>query len=106
MRKPSPAQQGMMSLSDPARIQEVLTAAGFIDVTATSVEGAVDWGREAGEAVDFFFAMGPVRFNLEGVHEEVAEKARAQVKAALQPYATPEGVRLRGAVWLATATRP
>ncbi|MGH3310033.1 MAG: class I SAM-dependent methyltransferase, partial [Streptomyces sp.] len=106
IRQPSPAQRGMMSLSDPARIHEVLTAGGFTEVTATSVEGAVDWGRNAGDAVDFFFAMGPIRYNLEGVDAEVVEKAREQVRAALQTHETPDAVRLRGAVWLVTATRP
>ncbi|PVE13712.1 class I SAM-dependent methyltransferase [Streptomyces scopuliridis] len=106
IRQPSPAQRGMVSLSDPARIHEVLTTAGFTEVTVTSVEGSVDWGRTADEAVDFYFAMGPVRFNLDGVHEEVVGDARERVREALRPYETPDGVRLRGAVWLATATRP
>lgn len=106
MRQPSPAQRGMMSLSDPAQVREVLTAAGFDEVTVTPLAGPVDWGRNADEAVDFYFAMGPVRFNLAGLPEETVRTARDQVRASLLPYETPEGVRLRGAVWLVTATRP
>jgi ubiquinone/menaquinone biosynthesis C-methylase UbiE len=106
IKQPSPAQRGMMSLSDPARIQEVLTAAGFSDVKALPVEGPVDWGRTADEAVDFYFAMGPVRFNLDGVSEEIVREARERVRASLLAYETPEGVRLRGSVRLVTATRP
>ncbi|MEV6425783.1 class I SAM-dependent methyltransferase [Streptomyces sp. NPDC051662] len=104
--RPSPAQRGMVSLSDPARVHEVLTAAGFTGVRVDAVEGLVDWGRDADEAVDFYFAMGPVRFNLDGLDEKVVSDARERVRAALRPYETPDGVRVRGAVWLATATRP
>ncbi|WP_030544316.1 class I SAM-dependent methyltransferase [Streptomyces albus] len=106
LAQPSPAQRGMMSLSDPARVREVLTAAGFAGVTVTSVEGPVNWGRNADEAVDFYFTMGPVRHNLEKKPEETVREARDRVRAALRPYETPDGVRLRGAVWLAAATRP
>ncbi|MFF2778528.1 class I SAM-dependent methyltransferase [Streptomyces sp. NPDC058052] len=106
MRESSPAARGMMSLSDPAHVHEVLTAAGFADVTTTSVEGPVHWGRDAGDAADFFFAMSPVRFNLDSLPEQVTAQAREQVTAALRRYETPEGVRLRGAVWLVTAARP
>ncbi|MEV4976619.1 class I SAM-dependent methyltransferase [Streptomyces scopuliridis] len=106
MREPSPAARGMMSLSDPARVHEVLTAAGFAEVTTTSVAGPVHWGRDADDAAGFFFAMSPVRFNLDSVPEQVTARAREQVTTALRRYETPEGVRLRGAVWLVAATRP
>ncbi len=106
LKQPSPAQRGMMSLSDPARVQEVLTAAGFTEVAVEPVQGPVHWGRTADEAVDFYFAMGPVRFNLEEVPQGIVQEARDRVRAALLPYESPEGVLLRGAVWLVTAVRP
>ncbi|MGW6535506.1 class I SAM-dependent methyltransferase [Streptomyces sp. NPDC055051] len=106
MREPSPAARGMMSLSDPARVHEVLTAAGFADVTTTPVEGLVHWGRDAADAADFFFAMSPVRFNLDSLPAEVIAAVREEVTTALRRHETPEGVRLGGAVWLTTATRP
>lgn len=106
LKQPSPAQRGMMSLSDPGRVQEVLSAAGFTEVAVTPIQGPVDWGRTADEAVDFYFAMGPVRFNLEEVPQEIVEEARDRVRASLLPYESPDGVRLRGAVWLVTAARP
>ncbi|MGW4054619.1 class I SAM-dependent methyltransferase [Streptomyces sp. NPDC004779] len=106
MREPSPAARGMMSLSDPARIQEVLAEAGFADVTTVPVEGLVHWGRDAADAADFFFAMSPVRFNLDSLPAEVTAAVREEVTTALRRHETPEGVRLGGAVWLTTATRP
>jgi SAM-dependent methyltransferase len=106
MRGPSPAARGMGSLTDPARIQEILPAAGFADVSIAPVEVPVVWGRDADDAVDFYFATGPVRHNLAEVAPATVERVRDEVRSALREYETPEGVRLRGGIWLVTATRP
>jgi SAM-dependent methyltransferase len=106
MRGPSPAQRGMASLTDPGRIHEALTGAGFVDVTTTPVQVPVIWGRDADAAVEFYFATGPVRFNLGDVDRAVVDRVRDEVRSALRAYETPVGVRLRGAVWVVTAIRP
>jgi SAM-dependent methyltransferase len=106
MRGPSPAARGMGSLTDPARIQEILTAAGFADVSIAPVEVSVVWGRDADDAVEFYFATGPVRHNLAEVAPATVERVRDEVRSALREYETPDGVRLRGGIWLVTATRP
>jgi SAM-dependent methyltransferase len=106
MRGPSPAQRGMASLTDAARIHEVLTGAGFEDVSVEPVEVPVVWGRNADDAVEFYLATGPVRFNLVDVDTATVDRVRDEVRSALRAYETPEGVRLRGAVWVVTATRP
>jgi SAM-dependent methyltransferase len=106
MRGPSPAQRGMGSLSDPARIHEVLTAAGYTQVATTPVDVPVVWGHTADDAVDFYFSLGPVRFNLAEVDRATVERVRDEVRSALRAYETPHGVRLRGAIWVTTAVRP
>ncbi|HEY2668927.1 MAG TPA: methyltransferase domain-containing protein [Rugosimonospora sp.] len=105
MRGPSPAARGMGSLTDPARIQEILTVAGFADVSVTPVEVPVVWGRDAGDAVDFYFATGPVRHNLADVDAATVQRVRDEVRSALREYETPDGVNLAGGIWLVTATR-
>jgi SAM-dependent methyltransferase len=105
MRGPSPAQRGMASLADPDRIHQVLTAAGFTEVTTTPVEVPVIWGRSADDAVDFHFATGPVRFSLAEVDQATVDRVRDDVRSALRAYETPEGVCLRGAIWVVTAIR-
>jgi SAM-dependent methyltransferase len=106
MRGPSPAARGMGSLTNPARIQEILIAAGFADVSIAPVEVPVVWGRDADDAVDFYFATGPVRYNLAGVAPSTVERVRGEVRWALREYATPQGVCLRGGIWLVTAIQP
>jgi SAM-dependent methyltransferase len=106
MRGPSPAARGMGSLTDPARIHEILTAAGFADASITPVEVPVVWGRDADDAVEFYFGTGPVRYNLAEVAPATVERVRDEVRSALREYETPRGVCLRGGIWLVTATRP
>ncbi|WP_433179854.1 class I SAM-dependent methyltransferase [Actinoallomurus sp. CA-150999] len=106
MRGPSPAARGMGSLVDPARIHEVLGAAGFADVSVTGVEAPMDYGSDATDAAEFILGQGPVRFNLEGVEPAVVERTREELRAGLSAYATAEGIRIPGAVWLVSAVRP
>ncbi|HEV7932875.1 MAG TPA: class I SAM-dependent methyltransferase [Actinomadura sp.] len=106
MRGPSPAQRGMGSLTDPARIHEVVVGAGFEEVSVQPVEVPVVWGRDAADAMEFYFATGPVRFNLADVDPVALARVRDEVRSALRPYETADGVRLSGGVWVVTATRP
>ncbi|MEV4753537.1 methyltransferase domain-containing protein [Micromonospora sp. NPDC049559] len=106
MRAPSPAARGMGSLADPDRVTEILDAAGFADVSVTLVPVPVVWGRDAADAVDFYFGTGPVRHNLADVDEATRARVRDEVREALRAYESPDGVRLMGSIWLVTAVRP
>lgn len=93
------AQIAMASLSDPTRIREVLQR--YTDYEKVAVEPvAVEtvWGRDAADAVDFLLSRR--------TGTSVAADTRAALEDSLRPYETERGVRLRGAVWLVTATRP
>jgi SAM-dependent methyltransferase len=105
MRAPSPASRGMGSLVDPARIREVLEAAGFDGIRVEPVTAPMDYGRDAADAAEFILGQGPVRTNLAGLDPGVVERTREQLTEGLEAYETPEGVRIRGAVWLVDATR-
>lgn len=89
------AQVAMASLSDPARIREVLR--GYEQVTVTPVETETVWGRDASDAVGFILSRTPGR--------AIAGDTRRALGDALRPYETDRGVRLRAAVWLVTARR-
>jgi len=105
MRAPSPASRGMGSLVDPARIREVLDAAGFTGIRVEPVTAPMDYGRDAADAAAFILGQGPVRTNLAGLDPDVVERTRAHLEEGLEAYETPEGVRIPGAVWLVDAIR-
>ena len=102
----APGAPGMFSLAEPAHIGEVLTSAGFDEVTPTPAEAPMLFGRDAADAAAFLMNSGPIRFILDQVDQTTAERARDAVTAALQSYEGPDGVRLRGAAWVVSATRP
>ncbi len=106
LRAPSPASRGMGSLTEPARIRQVLDAAGFAGTRVEPVTAPMDYGRDAADAAEFILGQGPVRSNLAGLEPGIVERTREELRKGLEAFETPEGVRISGAVWLVSATRP
>ncbi|MGP4029563.1 class I SAM-dependent methyltransferase [Actinomadura sp. 3N407] len=104
LREASPAATGMGSLLDPARIRDVLAAAGFTDIDVAPVEAPMTFGAGTGDAVDFLFAMGPTRYNLRDVEAATVARIRGEVQDALTEFETADGVRIPGSVWVVTAS--
>ncbi|GAA3968534.1 class I SAM-dependent methyltransferase [Actinomadura viridis] len=105
---PTPTGQdgsGPTSFSDPARIEEVLGAAGFRGVGCERVEADQLWGRDLADAAAFLGAWGPVKYHLGLVGPEAAARAREALTESLARFERPGGVRLRGTAWLVTAAR-
>jgi SAM-dependent methyltransferase len=97
---------GMFSLADPARIDEVLTRAGFAGVTPTPIDFPMLFGRDAADAAGFLLGSGPVRDLLAQADQRTVARVTDRLTAVLRPYQEPGGVRLGGAAWLVSATRP
>ncbi|MEU9115294.1 class I SAM-dependent methyltransferase [Streptomyces sp. NPDC048483] len=100
-----PGTPGMFSLADPERIREVLSAAGFTDITANRATGYGTWGRDAGDAAALLLDSGPGRHLTGQVAPEVQDRARTALTDALRGHEDGDGVRLRGTGWLVTAGR-
>ncbi|MFC7616533.1 class I SAM-dependent methyltransferase [Actinokineospora soli] len=96
--------EGPTSFGDPARVSEVLTAAGFADVVCEHVEADQVWGADAEDAAGFMAAWGPVKHHMDLAGPEAAERARTALAEVLTRFAGPDGVRTRGTAWLVTAT--
>jgi ubiquinone/menaquinone biosynthesis C-methylase UbiE len=105
LREASPAARGMHSLLEPARIQQVLDAAGFSDIDVAPLSAPVVFGANAHDAVDFIFAMSPTRYNLRDVDQATITRIRADVTDTLTEFETSDGVSIPGSVWLVTASR-
>ncbi|WP_406346005.1 class I SAM-dependent methyltransferase [Streptomyces sp. NBC_00648] len=102
-----PGLPGMFSLADPARIREVLTAAGFTAVTVTEAQVYGTWGSGARDAADFLLGTGPGSHLMTQVDEATRARARRTLEEWLHAHETPDGtVRLRSTSWLVTADRP
>jgi len=74
-------------------------------VVCTRVEADQVWGSDVPDAARFIGDWGPVRHHLGMVDDATAAKAKEALTAALEPFAGPDAVRLRGAAWLVTGRR-
>jgi SAM-dependent methyltransferase len=100
---------GPFSLADPQRINDVLTAAGFIDIvikpgpTEASLGDATDLTTLARRLLE----QNPVTAPAFAVAiESVRIEATVAAAEALAPYCTAESVTLGASTWIVTATTP
>jgi ubiquinone/menaquinone biosynthesis C-methylase UbiE len=105
---PDPLAPGPFSLGDPARITELLGAAGFeqIEIKALAPEIALFGLRELDEVVDFAMEIGPGSNLLDGQSDAVRDRARQAVCSAYSPYASDDGVVMQTSAWIVFAQKP
>jgi len=103
---PSAGAPGPVALADPARVEKLLTSAGFSDVALTSVEVPVDFGADADDAFSFVQSLGMARALLHDLDDEAAAAGLASLRAALAAHETGDGVLFGAASWLVTAVKP
>ena len=99
-----PLAPGPFAFADPARIWDLLDAAGFRAIDARPHDARIG-GSPLAKAVDLSFRVGPLGAAMrESPH--LAEAAREAVTAALKPYDTPQGVLAPASVWIVRAGWP
>ena len=105
MPPPQPDEPGMFSWGDPTRVQQILTGAGFREVSLTPVDLDYQLAGAGGavEAADFALLFGPLTRILPGLPETQHEAVRSALAAFFQGHARPEGVALPAAFWVVQA---
>jgi len=88
---PDPSRPGMFVLADESRLEELLDAAGFMDVL---VDG-VDLSRAASTVDEYIAAQLDLSSQFAEARERVSEEVWSEVKARMaslaQPYSVPDG---------------
>ncbi|GAA2772639.1 class I SAM-dependent methyltransferase [Saccharopolyspora taberi] len=102
---PAPPADGPspFSLSDPARVRELLTGAGFADVTLRAVEEPMWFGDDVEDAFAFVHEQHGGLLN--GLSADAAERAVEALKADMAEHRTSRGVEYGSAAWVVTAAR-
>jgi len=103
-----PGAPGPMAFADPARVRGILAGAGFTDVALEAFDATLTVGGSGSldEAVEFMTEVGPTASALRSSDPASRPAVVAALRASLAPHHTPEGLRMKGGVWLVTATRP
>lgn len=100
-----PGATGMFAFADPSRPTQILEAAGWRTVDATSRRTHILLGGPGtvGDAVDFLAGGSLGRTLLGPAGPEVRAAALDAARDALEPFFDDDGVRIGAAVWLVTA---
>jgi len=103
----APDEPGPFSFGDPDRVRSVLADAGFVDVTVEPFETTIllGGGGSLDDATTFLRSTGMARTLFADAEPDVVERAVAGVRTALEPYLTPDGVRIGAAAWIVGAGR-
>jgi SAM-dependent methyltransferase len=104
---PPPGAPGPFAFADAERVKGILAEAGFESISIEPLEGEVTVGGSGGldQASDFVLQMGPAGRVLSGASAEILRAAREAVREALNPFSTPDGVRMKCAAQIVTARR-
>jgi SAM-dependent methyltransferase len=100
-----PTAPGPFALADEDRTRDLLTRAGWRDVSLTrhDVGMRIAGARDLAAAADFAVTVGPVSRMLAEMPPESRTPVRDAVAQAIQDYDTPDGFILNGSVWTVAA---
>jgi hypothetical protein len=100
---PGPEEPGPFAFADSARIQRILTSAGFAQVSCEKFDPRLVYGDSARSAAEFLSQMGPVGSVLQDHPEALRAQVVETLAGMLEPHREAGGVRLATAVWIVTA---
>jgi SAM-dependent methyltransferase len=102
---PAPVGSDPFSLGDPATVESILGAAGFVEVGFTDVAEPVYYGPDAGTAMDLVRDMKMTGDVLARLDPTAAERALARLQVTLAAHETAQGVLFDSRSWIVTARR-
>jgi SAM-dependent methyltransferase len=98
-----PEAPGPFAFADRDRLERILAAAGFAEITISAHEDVMHIGADPADAADYSVMVGPLARAMTGLPEETRELIRARVTEAFAEYTTPHGVQVPARVWLVVA---
>jgi SAM-dependent methyltransferase len=98
---PGPAQ----ALADPGHVRRLLGGSGFSDITMEPLDLPMRAAGTVAEFIDAIQGLPSLGAAFKRAGPAATAAALDELRVALRPYAGDDGVRLRGAAWLVTATR-
>ncbi|MCH7937434.1 MAG: hypothetical protein IH994_10170 [Proteobacteria bacterium] len=101
---PDPEAPGPFAFADGERVEGILTAAGFSDVTLEPHQSALGVGEgDLDACVQGILKLGPVSRLLREASDQTIAAAAAAVRDAVAPYHTGETLKMDSAVWIVGA---
>ena len=96
-----PPGAGPMSLSEPGRVRQLLTAAGFADIELEGNEAPMWFGDDPDIA--FHFILGLMDWKIRDLDDADKATARDALADTIAEHHGPDGVTFASATWITTA---
>jgi ubiquinone/menaquinone biosynthesis C-methylase UbiE len=103
IERPGPEEPGQYSFGDRARVERILTQAGFGGLSIEPVDQMLNLGPDVPAVMQNIGDFGPLARAFTDVAPETVAKAKEAIAEALKSHATADGVTLAGACWLVRA---
>ena len=100
---PAPDAVSPFALSDPARVDRILAAAGFATPSYVGLHEPMLFGSDPQDAFEFVSTM--VGWMLEGLDAEGRQRALSDLHEAMGQHHQERGVVFGSSMWLITTTR-
>jgi len=94
------------SLADPATVQRILDAAGFMDITFTEVNEPVFYGRDIAAALEWVRGFACTREVLDRLDPAAAELGLERLRETLAAHTHEGGIWFDSRAWIARARWP
>ncbi len=103
----APASEALdpFSMADPAKVEGILDAAGFTDVTFTDVQRPIHFGRDVAAALEWIRGFTCTREALVGRDTASADRALGRLRKTLGAHASGDGVWFDSRAWIVKAHR-
>jgi SAM-dependent methyltransferase len=101
--RPGPEDPGQFSFGDRARVERILTQAGFHALKLEPFDRSIWMGNTIAEIVAGAGRFGPLARAFANAEPAAIDKAKQAIAETLKPHEGPQGVHLPGAGWLVTA---
>lgn len=103
---PPPNAPGPFAFRDAARVHEILSAAGFVNIQTVAHDEALAFEADVPATLDTLVQQGPMSEAIEAAPAAVREQIRADLAAVTERYLTDDGVRIDSASWIVSADAP
>lgn len=104
---PGNDEPGPFSLGEASRVNDILRAAGFANISAKSFQTPLILGENVDEALNFLMQLAPSggAINNADADEETRARIALDMLELLKPYVNADGVSMSAAALLVTACK-
>jgi SAM-dependent methyltransferase len=101
-----PEAPGPLAFSNPDRVLNILSEAGFAEITIDALETMVPVEADVPGSVQKLLEVGPVSRLLSDVSDDVMARIESDLFDAISEFQTADGVMMESATWIVSAISP